>query len=173
MREQLTVWTVGHSTHPLDEFLSLLAAHRIEAVADVRRFPASRRHPQYGKDALQESLRQNGIGYRWMPALGGRRTPAPDSPNVAWRNASFRGYADYMSTPAFASALDELLQLARQLRTTLMCSEAVWWRCHRSMIADALIARGIRVEHIVNAGPGTPHPGTAPARFVDGRVTYA
>jgi len=171
--QELTLWTVGHSTRPLAEFLALLAAHDIEAVADVRRFPASRRHPHFGKETLEQSLAQNGIAYRWMPALGGRRTPAADSPNVAWRNASFRGYADYMSTPAFAAALDELLQLAQRLRTTLMCSEAVWWRCHRAMIADALLARGLSVEHIVGAGPGTPHPGTAPARFVDGRVTYA
>jgi uncharacterized protein (DUF488 family) len=171
--QSLTLWTIGHSTRPVDEFLALLEAHRIEAIADVRRFPGSRRHPQYGKEALEQSLALKGIAYRWMPALGGRRTPAADSPNVAWRNASFRGYADYMSTPAFAAAFDELLVLAQRLRTTLMCSEAVWWRCHRAMIADALLARGIRVEHIIDAGKSAPHPGTAPARFVDGRVTYA
>jgi uncharacterized protein (DUF488 family) len=172
MTRALEVWTIGHSTRPLEEFLALLKAHRIEAVADVRSFPGSRRYPQYGKDALQESLAKNGIAYRWMPARGGRRSPAADSPNVAWRNASFRGYADYMQTEAFAAALDELLELARRLGTTLMCAESVWWRCHRAMIADALLARGADVEHILDEGPTSRHRGTAPLRIVDGRVTY-
>src|SRR5215475_2955695 len=129
----LELWTVGHSTRPLEEFLSVLKAHRIEAVADVRSFPGSRRYPQYGKDALQASLAQIGIAYRWMPALGGRRRPAADSPNTVWRNAGFRGYADYMQTEAFAAALDELLDFARLSRTAIMCAESVWWRCHRAM----------------------------------------
>jgi len=167
------IWTIGHSTHPLEEFLSFLEAHRIAAVADVRSFPGSRRYPQYGKDALQASLARIGIAYRWMPALGGRRRPAADSPNTVWRNAAFRGYADYMQTEAFAAALDALLELARIHRTALMCAESVWWRCHRAMIADALLARGIDVEHILDEGPSTRHPGTAPLRIVDGRASYA
>ena len=173
MAHALAIWTIGHSTRPLDTFIALLKAHRIELVADVRSFPGSRRHPQYGKDALRDSLLRNGMGYHWMPSLGGRRRPAADSPNIAWRNASFRGYADYMQTGAFEAALDELLQLARRYRTALMCAESLWWRCHRGMIADALLARGVDVEHILGDGPDIRHPGTAPARIVDGRLTYA
>ncbi len=169
---ELTIWTIGHSTRPLDEFLALLAQYRIEAVADVRRFPGSRRCPQYGRLELQASLEQHQLEYHWLPALGGRRRPAPNSPNVAWRNTSFRGYADHMQTAEFTAGLDQLLGLARRLRTTLMCTEAVWWRCHRSMIADALRARGIDVVHIVDARHSTLHPWTAPARIVDGRLTY-
>ena len=173
MTHELEVWTIGHSTRPLEEFLALLREHRIEALADVRSFPGSRRHPQYGGDALRESLGQNGIVYRWLPALGGHRKPVADSPNMAWRNAGFRGYADYMQTEAFAAGLDELLGLAQPLRTTLMCAEAVWWRCHRALISDALLARDVAVEHILDDGPTTTHPGTPPARIVDGRLTYA
>jgi uncharacterized protein (DUF488 family) len=173
MTSELTLWTIGHSTHPLTDFIALLRAHRIEAVADVRSFPGSRRYPQYGRDALRESLARQNVQYQWIPALGGHRKPLPDSPNVGWRNASFRGYADYMQTEAFAAGMTELLALAARLRTTLMCAEALWWRCHRGLIADALLARGVRVEHILDAGPTTPHRGTSPARFVDGRVVYA
>ena len=169
----LEVWTIGHSTRRIEDFLALLKVHRIEAVADVRSFPGSRRHPQYGKEALRESLDQNGIGYRWLQALGGHRKPAEDSPNITWRNPGFRGYADYMQTEAFAGGLDALLELARRFRTTLMCAEAVWWRCHRALISDALLARGVAVEHILDDGPTTAHPGTAPARIVAGRLTYA
>jgi uncharacterized protein (DUF488 family) len=169
---ELTIWTIGHSTRPLDVFLALLAQYRIEAVADVRSFPGSRHCPHYGRLALQASLAQQQLEYHWLPALGGRRRAAPDSPNLAWRNASFRGYADYMQTAEFASGLDQLLDLARRVRTTLMCAESVWWRCHRSMIADALRARGIDVVHILDATHCTFHPWTAPARIVDGRLTY-
>ncbi|VTU44880.1 DUF488 domain-containing protein [Variovorax sp. RA8] len=169
---ELTIWTIGHSTRPLDEFLAMLGLHRIEAVADVRRFPGSRRCPQYGRVELQASLAHHHLGYRWLPALGGRRRPAPDSANIAWRNASFRGYADYMQTPEFAAGLDQLLGLSRRMRTTLMCAESMWWRCHRSMIADALRARGITVVHILDAEHSTVHPWTEPARIVNGRLTY-
>jgi uncharacterized protein (DUF488 family) len=169
---ELTIWTIGHSTRPLDDFLALLAQYRIEAVADVRSFPGSRRCPQYGRPVLQASLARNQLEYHWLPALGGRRRSVADSPNTAWRNISFRGYADYMQTAEFAAGLDQLLDLAQRLRTTLMCAESVWWRCHRSMIADALRARGIDVVHILDAGHSTLHPWTAPARIVDGRLTY-
>src|SRR5690606_10073255 len=138
-----------------------------------RSHPGSRKYPQYGKDALAALLRERGIAYRWLPALGGRRRPAADSPNTVWRNASFRGYADYMSTPAFEHGLDELLELSKQWRSALMCAEAVWWRCHRSMVADALCARGVRVLHIMDAGHAAEHPMTAPARIENGRLTYA
>jgi uncharacterized protein (DUF488 family) len=170
---EMTVWTIGHSTRPLDLFLGLLEHHRIEAIADVRRFPGSRRHPQYGSAALQATLAEHAIGYRWMPELGGRRRTSPDSPNTVWKNAAFRGYADYMQTTEFAAAFTDLLAFAAQQRTCMMCAEAVWWCCHRSMIADALKSRGIRVLHIMDAGKTTEHPYTAPARIVDGRLTYA
>jgi uncharacterized protein (DUF488 family) len=166
------IWTIGHSTRPLDDFIALLAQYRIEAVADVRSFPGSRRCPQYGRLMLQTSLAQRQLEYHWLPALGGRRRPAPDSPNIVWRHLGFRGYADHMQTAEFAAGIDQLLNLARRLRTTLMCAESLWWRCHRSMIADALRARGIDVEHILDARHSTLHPWTAPARIVEGRLTY-
>ena len=168
-----TIWTIGHSTRSIDEFLELLQAYRIETIADVRSFPGSRKYPHFGQQALAASLGAHGIGYVWFPALGGRRRPSPDSPNTAWRNTAFRGYADYMASAAFAQALTQLCDLARGSRTALMCAEAVWWRCHRSLIADALCARGIEVVHILDARHSTPHPMTQPARIVDGRLSYA
>jgi uncharacterized protein (DUF488 family) len=168
-----TIWTVGHSTRPLEAFLALLGAFGIRAVADVRRFPGSRRHPQYGRDALAAALAAHGIAYRWIPALGGRRNPRPDSPNTGWRNPAFRGYADYTASAEFAAGLDELLALARGAPTAIMCAEAQWWRCHRSIIADVLRVRGIEVVHIADAKRCTVHPYTAPARIVDGRLSYA
>lgn len=173
METDLTLWTIGHSTRSLDGFLGILAENRIETIADVRSHPGSRHCPQYGQAALHESLVANGMGYRWLQALGGRRRAHADSPNSAWRNASFRGYADYMQTSEFDQGLNELLDLARDKRTSLMCAEAVWWRCHRSMIADALKARGVQVLHILGANSVTEHPWTAPARMVEGRLTYA
>jgi uncharacterized protein (DUF488 family) len=171
-REVPTVWTIGHSTHTLDELLALLAAYRIEAVADVRRFPGSRRHPQFAREALAQSLPAHGLEYEWLPPLGGRRRPRPDSPNTGWRNASFRGYADHLASPEFAQGLAQLLALAERKRTTLMCAEALWWRCHRSLIADVLRCRGIEVIHILDAAHSTVHPYTAPARIVDGQLSY-
>lgn len=168
----LTVWTIGHSTRTLDEFLGLLGEHRIEAVADVRSHPGSRHCPQFGQVALSESLIRHGLHYSWIQALGGRRKVRTDSVNTAWRNASFRGYADYMQTDGFTAGLDELVGLAQERRTTMMCAEAVWWRCHRSMVADALKARGVRVLHIMGPGSVVEHPWTAPARIVDGTLTY-
>ncbi|HEX2198732.1 MAG TPA: DUF488 domain-containing protein [Burkholderiales bacterium] len=168
-----TVWTLGHSTRPLDGFLDLLAGYRLEALADVRRFPGSRRQPQFAQAALRESLAGRGIAYRWLPALGGRRRPRPDSPNTAWRNASFRGYADHIGTAEFSGGLDELLALAGQQRTVLMCAEAVWWRCHRALIADVLCVRGIEVLHILDAQHCTAHPYTSAATIVEGRLSYA
>lgn len=168
-----TIWTIGHSTRPLDEFLDLLARHRIEAVADVRRFPGSRRQPQYREAALRASLSGHGIDYRWLPRLGGRRRPLPDSPNVAWRNVSFRGYADHIASTEFAEGLSELLEFSARLRTALMCAEAAWWRCHRALIADVLRARGIEVIHILGPNRAIVHPFTAPARVVHGRLSYA
>ena len=168
-----TIWTIGHSTRALEEFLDLLAEYRIEAIADVRRFPGSRRYPHFASDALAVTLPAHGIAYQWIPKLGGRRKVQPGSPNTAWRNASFQGYADYTATVEFAEGLAELLELAASKRTALMCAEAVWWRCHRSIIADVLKLRGIEVIHIVDATHTTVHPYTSPARIVDGRLSYA
>ncbi len=169
---ELTVWTIGHSTRPLEEFLALLDENGIQTLADVRSHPGSRHCPQFGQAALSESLIGQGLHYRWIQALGGRRKVRADSVNTAWRNASFRGYADYMQTEDFAAGLDELLGLAQDSRTTMMCAEAVWWRCHRSMVADALKARGVRVLHIMGPDSVVEHPWTAPARIVDGALTY-
>ncbi|HEY8327402.1 MAG TPA: DUF488 domain-containing protein [Rhodanobacter sp.] len=168
-----TIWTIGHSTRTLEEFFDLLSAYRIEAIADVRRFPGSRRYPHFASDALATTLPAHAIAYQWMPKLGGRRKVQPGSPNTAWRNASFQGYADYTATAEFAEGLAELLRLAASKRTALMCAEAVWWRCHRSIIADVLKLRGIEVIHIIDATHTTVHPYTSPARVADGRLSYA
>ena len=168
-----TIWTIGHSTRTLQEFLGLLSEYRIEAIADVRRFPGSRRHPHFASDALATTLPARGIAYQWIPKLGGRRKVHPGSPNTAWRNASFQGYADYTATAEFADGLAELWKLAASKRTALMCAEAVWWRCHRSIVADVLKLRGIEVIHIIDATHSTAHPYTSPARIVDGKLSYA
>jgi uncharacterized protein (DUF488 family) len=168
-----TIWTIGHSARPIEVFLGLLTEVRIEIVADVRSFPGSRKNPQYGKEALAATLATHSIDYHWLQALGGRRRVSPDSPNTAWRNASFRSYADYMSTAEFEHGLVQLEEIARKAPTAVMCSEAVWWRCHRSMIADALCVRGVEVVHILDAKHSTVHPMTAPARIVRGELTYA
>ena len=168
-----TIWTIGHSTHAIEEFLRVLDAHRIEAIADVRRFPGSRKHPQFGREALEPTLAAHGIAYLWLPELGGRRTPSPQSPNTAWRNAAFRGYADHMAGEEFARGMAKLLALAADARTAILCAEAVWWRCHRALISDALCARAIAVMHISDAQHATAHPLTEPARIVDGRLSYA
>ena len=168
-----TIWTIGHSTHPIEEFRRLLDAHRIEAIADVRRFPGSRKHPQFGREAFESTLTAHGIAYLWLPELGGRRQPSPQSPNTAWRNAAFRGYADHMASEEFAGGMAKLLALASSTRTAILCAEAVWWRCHRALISDALCARGIAVLHIADAQHVKPHPLTAPARIVEGRLSYA
>jgi len=169
----MTVWTVGHSTRALNAFVELLTRYRLEAIADVRRFPGSRRYPQYAGPALAASLAEHGIDYRWLPLLGGRRRAAADSPNTAWRNAAFRGYADYIQTADFAEGVEQLLELAGRARTAIMCAEAVWWRCHRALIADVLRVRGIEVVHILDLEHTTVHPFTSAARIVDGRLTYA
>jgi uncharacterized protein (DUF488 family) len=168
-----TVWTIGHSTRTAAEFLDLLKQHGIEVVADVRHFPGSRRFPQFNQARLRDSLAAAGIGYVHLAELGGRRPVRPGSRNLAWRNASFRGYADHMETPEFRAGIDRLLGLARSSRTAVMCAEAVWWRCHRSLIADHLRSIGVRVLHILGPGKAVEHPYTPAARLVDGRLTYA
>lgn len=168
-----TIWTIGHSTRSIEEFLAVLAAHRIELVADVRRFPGSRRLPHFAADALEQSLASAGIAYRWFPSLGGRRRPDPASPNLAWRHAAFRAYADHIATEEFAEGLFELSLLAGGLRTAVMCSEILWWRCHRRLIADVLTSLGTPVAHIRDHTTPELHRLTAPARVVRGRLTYA
>lgn len=169
----LTIWTIGHSTRSLDEFLALLVSQEIEALADVRRFPASRKYPHFNADALRSKLTAGGIEYVPLTELGGRRKARPDSHNTAWRNESFRGYADYMETEDFRAGLDRLLALAQRRRTAVMCSEAVWWRCHRSLIADDLKSRGVEVQHILSESKMEMHPYTSAARLEKGRLTYA
>lgn len=169
----LTVWTIGHSTRPLDDFLGALGAHRIELVADVRRFPGSRRLPHYAGDPLAGALEAQGIAYRWLPQLGGRRRPDPDSPNTGWRHPAFRAYADHVETEEFAEGLFELLMLAHGLRTAVVCAEVLWWRCHRRLIADVLLSLGVPVMHIRDAQQSEPHRLAPPARLVGGRLLYA
>jgi len=169
----LQVWTVGHSTRSAEEFNEILAAHKVEALVDVRTFPGSRRYPQFNKETLSGNLEENGISYFHVPELGGRRTARKDSHNTAWKNASFRGYADHMETEEFQQGIQRLLEIASQKRTAIMCAEALWWRCHRSLISDFLKARGIEVIHILNEAKVEAHPYTSAARIVEGELSYA
>lgn len=166
------IWTIGHANRSLQEFIDLLRGQHITLLVDIRRFLGSRRSPQFSPEALAEALALAGIGYLHLVALGGRRRPRPDSLNIAWRNDSFRGYADYMETAEFAMGLRELVAEARTQRVAIMCAETLWWRCHRAMVSDALVARGWQVWHILDAGPPKPHRLSEPARIVDGRLTY-
>jgi len=166
------VFTVGHSTLALDDFLQLLRAHGIAGIADVRRYPASRRHPHFAREPLAGALAGAGIAYAWLPGLGGRRRGRPDSPHVAWRSAAFRAYADHMETDEFRTELAGLLALAAARPTAIMCAEAVPWRCHRQLVSDALVARGVDVRHVTGAGPPTPHRLTSFARVEGDRVLY-
>ncbi|HJU27106.1 MAG TPA: DUF488 domain-containing protein [Rhodanobacteraceae bacterium] len=167
-----TTWTIGHSTRSLEEFLALLAGNRIEALADVRRFPGSRKYPHFNADELARALREAGIEYAPFPELGGRRKPAPDSRNGAWRNAAFRGYADYMETAEFRRGMERLIALADGKRTAVMCSEAVWWRCHRRLISDWFQARGVRVLHILDAKHVVEHPPEAAPQAPNGDLDH-
>jgi uncharacterized protein (DUF488 family) len=167
-----TVHTVGHSTRGLEELVGLLEAFEIRLVFDVRRFPGSRRYPHFGRDTLAASLSSRGIEYRHEPDLGGRRSPRPGSPNHAWRAAAFRGYADHMATPEFESAIQRVAESCSQ-HPAVMCAEAVPWRCHRQLIADALVARGIEVHHILGRGQTMPHALHPQARVTaEGRIVY-
>ena len=195
----MTIFTIGHSTRSLDDFVALLQAHGVTQLADIRTLPRSRRHPHFSRDALAESLPSVAIAYRHMPELGGLRKPRRDSRNTGWRNTSFRGYADYMETPAFAKAIDDLIAWAqredrrperaapheagvarpfqgRDADTAIMCAEAVWWQCHRQLVADALVARGLDVRHIMSASAAPRHTLTDFARVEAGdrglSVTY-
>jgi uncharacterized protein (DUF488 family) len=166
------IFTVGHSTHSANKFLTLLEAHGVRQLADVRTYPASRRHPQFASDALAAFLAEHAIEYRHFHDLGGLRKPARDSINTAWRHPGFRGYADYMQTGRFRNAVDDLEELARAAPTVVMCAEAVWWRCHRRLLADALLVRGVPVRHILPSGDAKPHELSEFARVADATVTY-
>ena len=167
------VWTIGHSVRTASELITTLRAYEIELVADVRRFPGSRRLPQFGAAALEKELSPAGIAYCSLIALGGRRRPLKDSPNDGWRVAAFRGYADYLATEEFAAGLMELLMLAYGLRTAVMCAEVLWWRCHRRLIADVLVSLGFRVMHIRGEAAVEEHRIAPPARLVHGALSYA
>jgi uncharacterized protein (DUF488 family) len=170
------IWTIGHSTRTADEFLELLRANAVTGLADVRTIPKSRRHPHFGGDALAMRLHEEGIEYRHFPALGGLRKPRPDSPNGAWRNESFRGYADHMMTEDFAAGVSALLDFGEHRTVAVMCAEAVWWQCHRMLLSDALVARDVDVQHIVSPrGKSSvqPHRLTPFAKIrEDGQVWY-
>jgi uncharacterized protein (DUF488 family) len=166
------VFTVGHSTHSITDFLDLLGGHEIECVADVRIIPGSRRLPHFARESLTETLPAAGLSYLHLKDLGGRRKPQEGSPNGGWRVAGFRGYADYMQTEPFEVALEELMRTGRERRTAIMCAETLWWRCHRRLIADALVARGWEVLHIASDGSFDRHELTPFAELREGRLQY-
>ncbi|MGH8112460.1 MAG: DUF488 family protein [Rhodanobacteraceae bacterium] len=167
------LWTIGHSTRSLEEFIALLHANAIETLADVRHFPGSRKYPHFNVEPLRRALQDAGIDHEPFTELGGRRKVHPESPNTGWRHPAFRGYADYMQTDAFAQGVERLKAIARGRRTAMMCAEAVWWRCHRGLISDVFKLHSTRVLHIM--GPGAPreHPWTSAARIVNGRLDYS
>src|ERR1700757_3027911 len=169
----MRMWTIGHSTRAINEFIALLQDNEIKLLVDVRAWPGSKRYPQFNREALTESLTAHGIRYEHFPELGGKRKSRPDSRNTAWRNISFRGYADYMETEQFHKGTERLVALAREAGpTAIMCAEAVWWRCHRALISDYLKACGMEVTHILDANKIEPHPFTSAARIVNGKLSY-
>jgi len=172
MQNKTNLWTIGHSTRPIEELIEALISFKIKVLVDVRSFPGSRRYPQFNREQLKVVLAEAGIEYLHFPELGGRRTARPDSLNMAWRNKMFRGYADYMETLEFRIGIARLLKVSEAGRTAIMCAEAVWWRCHRSLIADYLKANGAEVTHIMAAGKSEPHPFTSAARIVNGELSY-
>jgi uncharacterized protein (DUF488 family) len=167
-----TIWTIGHSTHSLEEFIEMLHSFQITMLVDIRNYPGSRRYPHFNKEALEVSLPANGIEYLHLKELGGRRKPVPNSINTAWRNDAFRGYADYMQTEEFKKAITKLESIAQKQFTCYMCSEAVWWSCHRSLVSDYLKWKDWTVMHIIDVNKATEHPYTKPARIVDGILRY-
>lgn len=172
MSRRPTVWTIGHSTRPIDEFIGLLRAHQIGHLVDVRTVPRSRYNPQFNTETLAQSLRDAGLTYRHLPGLGGLRKPRKDSINAGWHNDNFRGYADYMQTEEFHKALEELLAYCRDRTTAIMCAEAVPWRCHRSLIADTLVLHGWAIRHIMTEAKADLHKLTSFAHVENGTLTY-
>lgn len=171
-KQELTLFTIGHSTRQLDEFIELLRSNGIKRVIDIRTVPKSRHNPQFNRDMLGPSLRSAGIGYVHLKKLGGLRHARSDSVNLGWHNASFRGFADYMQTPEFVEGLERAIKLAKQKPSALMCAEAVPWRCHRSLVADALLVRGIQVEDVVGRSSPRPHKLTPFAKIRGKKITY-
>ena len=172
MAKDLSIWTIGHSILSIEDFIARLTSLEIALLADVRSFPGSRRYPHFNKENLSAALSDAGIRYEHFRELGGRRRPRPDSLNMTWRNESFRGYADYMKTLEFQQAIDRLKEAAATQTCAILCAEAVWWRCHRSLIADYLKVSGMTVVHILGLHKNEEHPYTSPARSVDGHLTY-
>jgi uncharacterized protein (DUF488 family) len=169
-----SVLTIGHSNHPPERFLALLARHEVEALVDIRRFPGSRKHPHFNQDSLAAALQQAGVEYHWLEALGGRRPKRRDeSPNRGLENPGFRNYADYMLTDEFREGVEKLLEVARQKRTAIMCAEGLFWRCHRRLVSDFLVANGVTVQHIMPSGELRPHKMTSGAVVEGGQVTYS
>ena len=166
------IWTIGHSTHTSNELVAMLKSFDIQVLADIRRFPGSRKFPQFNKDNLEKMLPENGIEYLHFEDLGGRRKPLPDSRNTAWRLDAFKGYADYMETENFKKAIIELEKVAEKKRVAFMCSEAVWWSCHRSLVSDYLKSKSWGVQHIMGVGKSQEHPYTKPARIENGKLVY-
>ncbi len=171
--EKNILYTIGHSTRTIEEFLALLESFDIKTLADIRRLPGSRKYPQFDQDELKNSLEENGIQYRYIEDLGGRRKLSKTSATTVWRNKSFQAYADYMETESFANGAEILKSLALEKPTAMMCSEAVWWRCHRSMVSDYFKAKGWEVLHIMSLGKVTEHPYTSPARVIGDEVFYS
>ncbi len=172
IQQNKEVWTIGHSTRSLDEFVDMLKSFQIEVVVDIRNFPGSKKYPQFNKKELEDSLPKNNLKYIHLKNLGGRRKAKSDSKNTSWRHPAFRGYADYMETGTFNDGIKELEEIAIMQRTAYLCSEAVWWRCHRSLISDSLKAKHWKVMHIMGINKAEEHPYTQPARIVDGTLTY-
>jgi len=171
-KENRTIWTIGHSTRSLEELIAMLYAFEIKLLVDIRSFPGSKMFPHFNKEALEISLLQNNIQYIHLKSLGGRRKVNPDSKNTSWRHIAFRGYADYMETNEFKDGTKELEKVALQQPTAYMCSEALWWRCHRSMVSDYLKVRGWKVMHIMGIGKVEEHPYTTPAKVINGELSY-
>lgn len=169
----MTIYTIGHSTHSIDHFIAMLQSFNVQVLADIRSMPGSNRYPQFNQAALSTSLNAAGIEYIHMPGLGGRKRPRPDSHNTAWRNKAFMGYADYMETAEFKTAIEELEHMAAKRVVAYMCSEAVWWRCHRALVSDYLKVNGWEVLHITEIGKNTPHPYTSPAKPIQGNLFYS
>ncbi len=170
---ELTIWTVGHSTYAFEEFASMLHYFNIEVLVDIRSFPGSRRYPHFNKEYLESALPLQNIEYMHFQKLGGRRKPMPQSKNIAWKHDAFRGYADYMETEDFKEAVERLETVAKGKRAAFMCSESLWWRCHRSLVADLFKSKGWKVVHIMAKEKEMEHPYTAPAKIVNGKLTYS
>lgn len=173
MKDEKTIWTVGHSTRSMEDFIELVKSFKIKRIIDIRSFPGSRKFPQFNKESLEISLPLDGIEYFHLKNLGGRRKTRKDSKNTAWRLDAFRGYADYMETDDFMKGIEELEQISIKKRTAYMCSESLWWRCHRSLVSDYLKLKGWKVMHIMEVSKATEHPYTKPAKIVDGNLNYS